>query len=1115
MRYRLLGLIAAIAALQGTATAFSAQTVGGIQAQNLLCEHLVNPLGIDTVRPRLGWSLKAVNPDDRGQVQTAYQVLVASSEKSLAADRGDLWDSGKVTSDQCAEVVYAGRTLGSFQPCFWKVRVWDKNGAVSAWSPAAFWSMGILDPSGWKAKWLSYVKLPPANPAAAIRSLMLDGTNRIWLAGDNTAKTVPAESRCFRRTFMLPDKLNVRWGGIALAANGRFALYVNGKPAGKGSGQPAAAHEPQRFDFTALLRPGKNVIAVEAAPDAKEKAGLFASWKVELENGDWVFHISDASWLVSKQPPAGWQQVAFDDSKWAKAGTFGQFERPEDEKVVLPRGAWPQKAPSPIFRKTFEVAKPLARATASICGLGYYELRLNGGKVGDRVLDPVFTRYDKRVLYATYDVTRQLVQGKNAVGVMLGNGFYNPFARDAWYFEKAPWRGDPVLLFQLRLEYADGTHETIGSDATWRASTGPVTHDGIRHGEDYDARLEQPGWDTAGFDDSSWAAPRVVAGPKGVLRAEMVPPNRVMRTIVPVAVTEPKPGVFVFDMGQDFAGWAQLRVSGPAGATVRLRYAERIHPDGSLAQEISSPYVFEGPFQTNSYTLKGNRPPGRKGTGTSFAPGTMRSTVGRKMSQSPAGEEVWEPRFAYHGYRWVEVTGFPGKPTLVSLRGRVVHTAFTPAGSFECSNALLNKIQQMTLWSYRSNFVGYPTDCPHREKNGWTGDAHLAAEQAMYNFYNLAAYENWINSLKDEQRRSGELPGIVPTSGWGYAWGNGPAWDSAYVLIPWYAYQYYGDTGMLAEQYDRLKRYVDYLTRRARGHMVDIGLGDWVPAKTETPVAVTSTGYYYVDARIVSKIAKLLGKTADAQKYAELAAEIRRAFHEKFCQGDGRVANNSQTALSCAIYQGLATPRERPAILAQLVANVEQHQNHLDTGILGAKYLLHTLTDLGRTDVAYRIATQTTPPSYGAWIPRGATTLWEDWQEGYSRNHVMFGDISAWFYQALAGLNVDPDRPGFKHFFVRPRPVGDLTWVRATHQSPYGPIAVSWQKKDNTFSLNLTVPVDTTATVYVPAQRVARVREGGQAADQSPGVKFLRMEAGAAVFEVGAGRYAFLVKNTG
>ena len=891
------------------------EAAGVLQPETLTCEYLSNPQGTDAAQPRLAWIPRLLLLDQRGQVQTAYQILAASSRQRLDADEGDLWDSGKMSSERCSGVVYAGRPLATFQECFWKVRLWDREGNPSGWSEPARWSMGILQPGEWKGQWLRYTK--------------------------------PTGSEAI-------------------------------KPAG---GKP-----------------------------------------------------------------------------------------------------WKQKAPSPLLRKSFAVKKPLQRATASVCGLGYYELRINGSKVGERVLDPVFTRYDRRALYATYDVTGQLSPGKNAVGVMLGNGFYNPHWGDVWYFEKSPWRDEPVLRFQMRLDYTDGTSDLVVSDASWRASTGPVIHDGVRNGEDYDARREVPGWDTAGFDDSSWAVPQVVAGPKGTLRAEVTAPIRVMATLTPVQVTEPKPGLFVFDLGQNCAGWAQLRVSGPAGTRVTMRYGERLGPDGTLERKTIDTFVQNGPFQTDSYTLKGGK------------------------------EEIWEPHFTYHGFRWVEVSGFPGKPTADNLRGRVVHTAFTPAGSFECSNPLLNKIQQMTLWSYRSNFVGIPTDCPQREKNGWTGDAHLAAEQAMYNVHNVAAYETWMNDFLDEQRPGGELPGIVPTSGWGYEWGNGPAWDSAYLLIPWYLYRYQDDIRVLADHYDHMKRYVDYLTRRAKDHIVDIGLGDWVPAKTETPVPVTSTGYYYVDALILSRAARLLGKDDDARVYADLAETIRRSFQKKFIKPDGVVANNSQTALSCALYQGLARPEEKPAILERLVANVERQSGHLDTGILGAKYLFHALTDNGRVDVAYRIATQTTPPSYGAWIRRDATTLWEDWANGESRNHIMFGDISAWFYQDLAGIRLDPEVPAFRRFVIRPRPVGDLTWVRAKHESIYGSIEVAWKRTGGAFTLDVSVPVSTRALMYVPAREAGLVQENGRPAAQAPGVKFLRLEEGAALFEVGAGKYSFAVR---
>jgi alpha-L-rhamnosidase len=877
-----------------------------VQVDRLRCEYLENPLGIDAAKPRFDWLMRS---DERGQRQIAYQVLVAGSPESLQQDQGDLWDSGRIESDRSLQIEYAGKPLASHQQCWWKVRVWDKDGQPSDWSKPGLWSMGILDPAEWHAKWIAYTKDLP--------------------------------------------------------------------------------------------------------------------YDVE----------------------------------------------------------WTQSAPSPVFRKTFEIKQPIRSASVSVCGLGFYELYLNGGKVGDHVLDPAFTRYDKRALYVTYDVTDQLKQGRNAIGAMLGNGWYNSHTRCEWNFDKAPWRDRPRLLVQLHVVLADGTEQTVVTDESWRATIGPVVRDAIRNGEVYDARREMPGWNAPGFDDSAWATPEVVPAPKGVLRAQTLAPAKVMKTLTPVSVTESKPGVFIVDMGQNMAGWAQLKVAGPAGTRVVMQYGERVGPDGHLDNAEIAKFIYKGPFQTDAYILKGQ------------------------------GEEVWEARFSYYGFRYIEVTGFPGKPTVDNFRGRVVHTAFDSAGSFECSNELLNKIQQMTLWSYRANFVdGYPTDCPQREKNGWTGDAHIAAELAIYNFDNTAAYEKWMNDFDDAMMPDGTLPGIVPSSGWGYAWGNGPAWDSAYLLIPWYLHEYCGDNRVLTEHYNGMKRYVDNMTAHAKGNLVDHGLPDWLSPKTPTPAVVTSSGYYYVDSQIVAKIAAMLGKTDDAKKYNDLADAIRLAYNKTLYKGNGIYANGSQTALSCPVYQGLVDPKEKDRVVAELAANVHRSDDHLDAGFLGMKYLLPTLSGNGRHELAFRIATQTTPPSWGDWIKRGATTLWEDWGDGSSRNHYAFGVISAWFYQSLGGINIDPLQPAFKHSVIRPRPVGDLQWANAEHESPYGPVACRWRIDGKRLAVNVTVPPNTTADVYVPARSEQSVTEGGQPAAKAAGVKFLRMEDGAAVYEVVSGKYEFVAE---
>jgi alpha-L-rhamnosidase len=877
-----------------------AQLRSNVRVTDLTCEHMRSPLGVDVAEPRLSWKLQS---PWRGQKQTAYQILVATDKSLLADNRADLWDTGKVTSDQSILIRYAGRPLTSRVVCYWKVRAWDKDDQPSPFSEVAMWDMGLLKPEDWKAQWIS-------------------------------------------------------------------------------------------------------------APGS-------------------------------------------DDDKSPK--------------------------PAPLFRKSFVLTKRPVSARVYICGLGYHELRLNGEKVGDHVLDPAFTRYDRRALYVVHDVTKQLRKGFNALGVILGNGWYNMHTRAVWDFDKAPWRDRPVLRCQLEMTFDDGSTRVIASDATWRVSTGPIVFDSIRNGEIYDARLEKADWDDPGCDDSNWPLAQIDSGPKGELRAQLMPPIQVTDTLKSAKLTAPKPGVYVFDIGQNLAGWARLKVSGPTGTEVVIRYGERLNKDGTLDQKDIGQHIKTGKAQTDTYILKGQ------------------------------GTEVWEPRFVYHGFQYVEVTGLPGKPSLDTIEARVVHTAFDKAGSFECSNDLFNRIQRNTLWSYVSNFVGYPTDCPHREKNGWTGDAHLAAETGLYNFDSAAAYAKWMNDFKDEQRDSGELPGIVPTSGWGYAWGNGPAWDSAYVLIPWYLYEYEGDAQVLADQYNRLQRYVDYLTSKAQNHIVSIGLGDWVPAKSKTPEKVTSTGYYYCDALIVSKTAAMLGKTEDARKYGDLALKIRDAFNREFFQKDtGLYDGGTQTAMSCALYHGLVPPQEQQRVLNNLVAMIEKNDGYLDAGILGTKYLIDCLTAGGRADMVYRMASQTGYPSWGRWLDEGATTLWEQWDGEASRNHIMFGHISAWFYQVLGGIVPDPKAVGFKHFVIKPQLLGDLAWVRAEHESPYGTIRSDWDIRGSKIVLKIAVPVNTTATVYVPSDRRTAIAEGPDYLHVGGHAKFLRVEDNYAVFEVESGSYEFV-----
>jgi alpha-L-rhamnosidase len=696
--------------------------------------------------------------------------------------------------------------------------------------------------------------------------------------------------------------------------------------------------------------------------------------------------------------------------------------------------------PSPLFRLEFKVESAVRSARAMICGLGYYELYLNGQKVGDQVLDPVVTQYDRRVRYVTHRVEDCLQPGVNAVGVMLGNGWYNCSTPDVWHFDKASWRDYPKLLLQIEIVFKDGRKVTIGSGPQWKVADGPLRFDSLRNGETYDARLEKAGWISAGYDDSDWSPVAVVPGPGGLLEEQLAPPCKVMETLVPRTVHEVKPGVALFDFGRNIAGWARLRVKGAAGTEVCLRYGERLNADGTIDQKHIGAYIKGGDCQTDHYILTGG------------------------------GEEVWEPRFTYHGFQYVQVEGLPGTPSLDTLRGRVVHTAFEKIGSFACSNEDLNRLQECTLASYRGNFVGIPTDCPHREKNGWTGDAQLAAETGLMNFDAAPAYREWIATMADTQRPNGQFPGIVPSTGWGYNWGSGPAWDSAFILIPWYITLYTGDTHCIEQHYEAMKRYVDYCTSLATGGIMSFGLGDWchVDSKRMVTAELPVTAFYYTDALLISRFAGLTNRPKDQRAYTRLAAGIREAFNRKFYKGDGVYAAGEQTAMGVALHYGLVDEGEKARVVARLAEAVIVNQCRPDFGILGAKTVPRVLAENGHADLAYRLITQPEFPGWVHWLRQGATTLWEDWNGESSRNHIMFGDISAWMYSYLAGIKPDPDVPGFKRFTVSPCFPEGLDWVKAEHATPRGLIKVSWKRNSRGISMDLSVPSGSVATLRLP-----------------------------------------------
>jgi alpha-L-rhamnosidase len=728
------------------------------------------------------------------------------------------------------------------------------------------------------------------------------------------------------------------------------------------------------------------------------------------------------------------------------------------------------------LRKEFTLKGRVKRARAHIAGLGYYELRLNGRKAGSHVLDPAWTTYDKRVLYVTYDVTSSLRDGANAVAVTLGHGWYK--AR--------------VLLLQLNIEMEDGTKTSVVSDTTWKAADGPIVADSIYNGETYDARRETAGWDRPGYDDKDWPAAEAVKGPAGALSAQLMPAIEVVDTIVPLKMSSPLPGVYVFDMGQNFSGWARLRAQGPRGTDVRLRFAELLYPNGTLNQENLRSAQAEDHF-----ILKGE------------------------------GEEVWEPRFTYHGFRYVEVSGFPGTPKLDTIRGRVVHSAVEPVGSFAASKDILNGLQRIITWGQKTNLHGIPTDCDQRdERMGWMGDAQGTAEEAIMNFDMAAFYTNFVRDIRDVQDEKGRLSDTVP-----HVWGGenaDPAWATAYPLICWYMYQYYGDTRVLEEHYDAMRKYVEFLRSKAENGLVKFSsYGDWV-AVEKCPGSIVSSFYYYYDVRIQADAARVLGKTADAALYDKLAAEVRAAFNKEYYNPKtGDYADGTQTANTLPLFLGIPTEREGGAGGRLFDDIVYKHDSHLTTGIIGTKYIMELLTRNGNADLAYDIACKTDYPSWGYMIANGATTLWELWQkrEGpsmNSHNHPMFGSVGAWLYKALAGINLAPGTAGFETILIEPRMVRDLTHASGSTMTVRGEVACAWSRTERTVRVEVTIPFGSAAEVVIPelGLRNIKVSEGGRtiwangaSAPGAPGIAGVVEQDGAIRIKTGGGRYVFVLEG--
>ena len=881
----------------------------GVQAGRLRCEYADNPLGIDRQPPRLFWQIEG---GGRAQRQTAYQVLVASSAEQLAGAQGDLWDSGKVASDETAHIPYQGKALSSSQQVFWKVRVWDQGGESSAWSTPATWTMGLLQTNDWQAAW------------------------------------------------------------------------------------------------------------------------------------------------------------------------------------ICARGA----SETLLLRKEFLVRPGLVRAIVHVSGLGQYEMTLNGVKAGDDLLSPGWTAYNDTVLYDTKDVTALLRAGTNAVGLTLGNGMYNVVRRNRFVKFTGSF-GALRAILHLRLEYADGSTQMLGTDDTWRTCAGPITFSCIFGGEDFDARLNPAGWDLPGFDDRAWSPAVSIIRAPGKLRGHTFAANplRAIETRAPVTVLALTNGEAVYDLGQNASYLPRLRVTGPAGSTVRLTPAEILGPDGQIDR-------------------------GTMG-------GTARGSSWWEYTKGTAAAETWSPKFCYIGCRYLQARCSPAQsggelPRIESLEGVIVHSSASPVGAFACSNELLNRIRTLVRWAQRANMVSVLTDCPHREKLGWLEQYHLNGPAIRYEFDLCRLFTKGLNDMADAQLENGLVPNIAPE----YTQFKGTfraaaEWGSAFIIVPWQQYQFSADLEPLRTHYDAMKRYFAYLDGQAEADLVSEGLGDWYdlgPKKPGfaqlTPPPVTATAFYYYDAWILSQTAARLDRPDEAKDYAARAERIRASYNRRFlCTDKGRrtYATGSQCANALPLVLGIVPTEDREAVLASLIRDVETRGWAMTAGDVGFRFLLQALAQGGRSDVIYRMINQDEKPGYGYQLKMGATSLTESWDANRtsSHNHFMLGHITEWFYKDLAGIDTDPAGPGFKKIVIRPQPVGDLTWARGSYDSIRGRIVSDWKRSGDRFTLKVAIPANTSATVFLPARDGSEVLEGGRPAGQSRGVQHLRRERECAVFAVASGEYVF------
>jgi alpha-L-rhamnosidase len=1056
-------------------------TISRVRIVGLKVDCLERPMGLENVLPRFSWRLES---HERGVRQSAYRILVASDEERLKAGRGDLWNSGKISSARSIGVRYTGRQLTSRQRCWWCVQVWDDKGLVSAPSTISWWEMGLLDPKDWTAQWL-------AVEDAVAKADRIAGLHWIW--GGAVAE---AGSHRFRLKFHLPV---ASLGGEFFAAINEWedqitGIWIDGAAVVGARSVPLSG---QQLTF-APLGGGDHLIAVEVNAPAQSVSSerihaiaLFA--RLILQNKETLRIGSGASWKFSLSQDDAWNTLKYNDNAWEAARTVSlEGYQP-----------WPAR-PAMYLRREFVLDKPVVQARLYATALGAYEARLNGDRVGDALLTPEISQYAKRALYRVYDVTAMLRPRSNALGLVVGDGWYASFSTWAGRFT---WGLPPCRVFaQLEIIFADGSRQIIATGPGWRTAESPIRASEIRVGEIYDARLEQPGWDSAEFDDSHWRVADLSEVPSCRLVAQINSPIRVTETLKPRTITQPTPGIYVFDFGQNMAGWCRLQTKGTRGRQVELKFAERLTASGEVEQTLYS----IGEPKRDIFILKGH----------------------------PSGE-AFEPHFTYRGFRYVQASGLPTAPTKESIVGLFAHSDLDATGELRVDAPLIEEIWRATVRTQRSNFVGIPTDCPSREQVGWMGDAGVFWDAATFIFDVDAFSARQMDNVTDEQTAKGALPMLAPapsrsSPAW-YVDGSPPAWSDGGIILPWTIWQRYGDLAVVERNWEAMNRHLrfvldhnpDYLWRNKRG----MDFGDWLAtgqvslydpkATPTTPKDLIGTAYWAHSADLLAQMAQATGRMDAASELRALFQRLSRAFSQAFVKPDGTVGNGSQTSYILALKFGLLPEEMRQVAAQRLAADIRERGISLTTGILGTQFSLDVLSDMGSADLAYSLLLRTDYPSWGYMIRNGATTIWENWSgeldvnnvpTSFSRNHYALGAICGYLFRRVAGI--DTATPGFETIIVRPTLDPRVRSGGGDYDSVMGRISTDWtQSSQGEFTLEVTLPANTTARIHLPARRGSRIVEGGEEISGRNDMRILSRLDREVIVEVGSGIYRFAVSD--